>query len=119
MFERFPYTNFHEQNDDILIEIIKELENAIGGIENLNQETLSKLQPQIDELKKIVSSFDSNFVKSVIDSYVMTGVYFGLTDSGYFTVQIPSAWADVKFSTSGLDIVTDHAADYGHLILSY
>lgn len=119
MFERFPYTNFHEQNDDIFIQKIRALEDSIGKIENLNEETLATLQPQIDEIKRLVSSFDKNFVKSVVDNYVMTGVYFGLTDSGYFAAYVPKAWADVTFATSGLDVVTDLAPEFGHLILMY
>ena len=119
LFENFPYTNFHELNVDMLIKALDDIKNKITGIENLNEETLSKLQPQIDELSTIIKSFDTKVVKSIVDNYVMTGIYFGLTDSGYFTASIPGAWSEIVFATTGLDIETELESEYGHLVLTY
>ena len=33
VFEKFPYTNFHELNLDWIIEIVKTLDNTVSGLE--------------------------------------------------------------------------------------
>ena len=50
---------------------------------------------------------------------LVTGVWFGLTDSGYFVAHIPESWRDIIFNTTGYDIMIALQPEYGHLVLSY
>ena len=55
----------------------------------------------------------------IIEDYIATMVFFGITDDGYFVAYIPESWDDITFNTTGLDINLPIQPEYGHLVLSY
>lgn len=57
-------------------------------------------------------NMDSIAEKAIAEK-IKLGVYFGLTDNGYFIAYIPDSWKEITFDT----IMTGE--QYGHLTLSY
>ena len=86
-------------------------------------EDVEALQRDMKTVQEWIESFDYEpllkMVKEIVDKYITVGVYFGLTDSGYFVAYIPEAWDRVKFKTTGLDIDIPLQPEYGHLVLQY
>ena len=91
-----------------LIDTDKEIFSDIDGI----KQDLSVVQNWID-------NYDTTFIKQVVDEYITVGVFFGLTNDGYFVAYIPESWDEITFSTSEYDDFTPLAPVFGHLILSY
>ena len=129
IFERFPYSNFHELNADWLISSTKEMLEIVDGIEDWKEQheveylELKKLYDDLvagnftPEMEEALYNWTVKNTVEVIGSAIKT-VFFGITDTGYFVAYIPGSWSDITFGTTGLD---DFPAgvDYGHLTLKY
>lgn len=129
VFEHFPYSNFHNMNLDWIIEHIKEFKAALDSLDAWKEEYEAEYQ-QLKELYDDIIS--GEFPESVqlaftewmqenaadIMGSMITMIFFGLTDSGYFVAYIPDGWDDIIFNTTGYDI-TVAGYGYGHLTLSY
>ena len=129
-----PYFKFWCQKviplvyDDSLsyYEVLCKVVEYINGLIDSDKEIVG----EIDKLKAdmtTVQEWIDNFsyepllatVKEMVNKYVVAGVYFGITDNGYFCAFIPEAWKDIKFNTTGVDINLELEPEYGHLVLSY
>lgn len=101
---------------------LKETREYVGGFDG-----------RIKTLEYYIARLESgNFSKAFLDSLykwlhdnvpeilseAVKQVWFGLTDSGYFTAYIPQSWNDIKFNTTGYDYYTELQPEYGHLVLS-
>ena len=96
--------------------------NALIKTENEIFSTIDKMQADIKVLQDWVDNFDENaekVLREIIDKYIATMVFFGLTDDGYFVAYIPDSWDDITFRTTELDIFLDIEPEYGHLVLVY
>ena len=129
-----PYFKFWCQKviplvyDDSLsyYEVLCKVVDYINGLIDSDKEIVENIQQLRSELT-VVQEWINNFnyepllatVKEMVNKYITAGVYFGLTDNGYFCAYIPEAWSDVKFNTTGVDINLDLQPEYGHLVLSY
>ena len=85
-------------------------------------ENIEALQSEMSQVQQWIDNFDKNvdvIMKELIDNYIATMVFFGITDDGYFVAYIPSNWDDIEFNTTGLDIFLELQPEYGHLVLSY
>lgn len=83
---------------------------------------LDALNKDMNYVKSWIDNFDDNAYKvltELIDRYIATMVFFGLTDDGYFVVYIPDSWKNVTFYTTELDIFLPIQPEYGHLVLAY
>lgn len=126
----YPYTDTGRANSDWILERIKEITLTIRDF----REWRVRHEDEYEELKDLYDDIMSgNFPQPVIDGLhdwlvnhggidllgsLVKGVYFGLTDNGYFTAFIPSTWDDITFKTTGYDyIAEDDIYDYGHLAL--
>ena len=129
-----PYFKFWCQKviplvyDDSLsyYEVLCKVVEYINGLIDSDKEIVENIQQLRSELTVAQEWIDSfNYepllqtVKEMVQKYLTTGVYFGLTDNGYFCVYIPRSWQNVKFNTTGLDIDVPLQPEYGHLVLSY
>lgn len=133
---KYPYTDFHEMNLDWIIKHFKEFVDDIASLKSWRESHIQEfivLEQLVTELEQNFEDFKKGIVpeswlnafnnwlslnmKSIIENalaeYMKVGVYFGLTDNGYFTAYIPETWKDIKFDT----IMTGEL--YGHLTLSY
>lgn len=129
-----PYFKFWCQKviplvyDDSLsyYEVLCKVVEYINGLIDSDKEIVENIQQLRSELTVVQEWIDSfNYepifalVKQVINDYIKVGVYFGITDDGYFCATITDAWDSIKFNTTGLDINLPIQPEYGHLVLSY
>lgn len=132
IFNEYPYQNLQDVNLDFILQKIKD---CIAKVENISNYAETH-EPEYQALKKMVDdlyngNYPSEFIntlyewcnRNVLDiiGELSTHVFFGITDSGYFTAYIPDSWQDIVFNTSDYDIWIEDRPDidYGHLILSY
>ena len=96
--------------------------NALIETDNEIFATLNKMKADITVLQNWVDNFDNNvevMLREIIDRYIATMVFFGITDDGYFVAYIPESWDDITFYTTELDIFLPIEPEYGHLVLAY
>lgn len=103
---------------EVLCKVVKYLN---GFIEKFNGtlDDLDELKSEVRLIEEWINNFDTGMINEVIDKYIATMVFFGLTDSGYFVAYIPDSWDNVDFKTTGLDVEVDLQPNYGHLVLEY
>ena len=82
-------------------------------------EALRQLEKELAEVNQWIANFDTAFVKKLVDKYVATMIFVGISDTGYIFYDMPDSWNDIQFSTTGLDIDVSSMPEYGHLVLSY
>ena len=124
----YPYTDISRANSDWLLARFKELTHDYTELIEWKNHHIE----QYNELKKLYNDVMSGkFPKQIVDGIndyllhkggvellgsLVKGVYFGLTDSGYFVAYIPETWDDIVFKTTGYDDL-ETSADFGHLEL--
>ena len=82
-------------------------------------EALRQLEKELAEVNQWIANFDTKFVKELVDRYVATMIFVGISDTGYIFYDMPETWDDIQFGTTGLDIDAASMPEYGHLVLSY
>ena len=84
---------------------------------------IDKLKADMITVQEWIANFDYEpllkTVEEMVNKYITAGVYFGLTDDGYFTAYIPEAWDKISFNTTGFDIDVPLQPEFGHLVLNY
>ena len=128
-FPQYPYINLNDLNLDWLLKHLKELVQAVGGLDAWRAEH----EKEYEELKAlydglVAGEFPAGMEQAlkqwVIDNSVsiigelIKHVFFNLNDEGYFVAYIPDSWSDIIFGTTGLDTFPA-GVDYGHLTLNY
>lgn len=102
--------------------LCKVIEITNGNIHNLeilkesfdiSNEAIAQLQKEVD---KLLSGDFSSLIQDAINKAIKN-VWFGLTTTGYFVAYIPESWEEIKFNTTGYDIIIS-GVEYGHLVLS-
>ena len=82
-------------------------------------EDIDELRKDLEVVQEWIDNFDTEEMYKIIEEYIATMVFFGLTDNGYFVAYIPDSWESVSFETTGYDTVVDLMPEYGHLVLKY
>ena len=82
-------------------------------------EALRQLEKELTYVNQWISNFDTKFVKELVEKYVATMIFVGISDAGYIVYDMPETWDDIQFRTTGLDIDVASMPEYGHLVLSY
>lgn len=103
---------------ETLCKIVDYLNNTIKGT-NVVIEDVDKLKNELDIVQNWINNFDTKYAEKIIEQYIASMVYFGLTDSGYFVAYIPLSWNNIQFGTTGLDVDTPMQPEFGHLVLLY
>lgn len=118
-----PYTNLHDLNLNWILCIVQKLDSGFEELSKTVAEQLAAMGEDIEEIQKWIAQFNQEefveYIKKTVDEYLKVGVYFGLTQDGYFVAYRPENWSDIKFGTTGLDIWPELQPEYGHLTLSY
>lgn len=117
--ERFPYTNFHDLNLDWILDQVKTIAEELQELqqrEGADRDAIAALEQRLDDF---IASIDDDYIRAVVNEYLQYGLWFGLSDAGYFVVYIPTGWEDIAFKTSGLDIELEAQPQYGHLVITY
>ena len=106
---------------EVLCKVVKYI-NELINTDNQIIDNIEALQRELNIVQTWIENFDDNAEKiltELIDKYIATMVFFGITDDGYFVAYIPDSWDDIEFNTTGLDIFLEMQPEYGHLVLSY
>ena len=107
---------------EVLCKVVKYINDLIDSDKEIIED-VNALRADMNEVQNWIDSFDYEplleTVKQIVNEYITAGVYFGITDSGYFCAYIPNAWDEIRFNTTGLDIDIPTETEYGHLVLSY
>lgn len=129
MFNKYPYTDFHQLNADWILEKIKGIMNVIDSLADMKE----KFEDAYNELKSLYDAIVSgDFPPSIVNAFnnwmrrygldIMGSladlVIFNITDDGYFVAYIPESWDDIQFGTTGFDDLVP-GYEYGRLTLSY
>ena len=84
---------------------------------------VNQLKNELAVVQKWIGDYDTSFANDIIEKYIATSIFFGLTSDGYFVAYIPKSWNNIEFRTTGYDVevtcCNDCKMDYGHLVLFY
>lgn len=129
-FNQYPYINETDLNLDW---ILKHMKEVLATVEKLDKWT-AEHEKEYLELKKLVDDiYDGNLTPALIKSLnewfkanitdligqAIKGVFFEITDAGYFIAYIPESWEEITFNTTEYDYTTPLQPQFGHLVLSY
>lgn len=126
----FPHTRSYEGDLGYIIKKLEKLVNDYNTIVD-DQKRIDEIVAEIqktyedilhgdfpEEFKEAIYNWLSENASSIV-ARMIRNVFFGLTDSGYFTAFIPDSWRDITFKTTGYDYTTPMMQEYGHLVLQY
>ena len=126
----FPHTRSYEGDLGYIIKKLEKLVNDYNSIVD-DQKRIDEIVAEIqktyedilhgdfpEEFKEAIYNWLSENASSIV-ARMIRNVFFGLTDSGYFTAFIPDSWRDITFKTTGYDYITPMMPEYGHLVLQY
>lgn len=126
----FPHTRSYEGDLGYIIKKLEKLVNDYNTIVD-DQKRIDEIVAEIqktyedilhgdfpEEFKEAIYNWLSENASSIV-ARMIRNVFFGLTDSGYFTAFIPDSWRDITFKTTGYDYTTPMMPEYGHLVLQY
>ena len=103
---------------EVLCKVRDKLNEVISYYNNTDAR-FAELQTEIDRINQWISTFDTGYIKKLVDEYVVTMIFVGINDAGYIFYDMPESWDDIQFRTTGLDIDVESMPEYGHLVLSY
>ena len=107
---------------EVLCKVVKYINELIKSDKEIVDE-IDKLKTDMTTVQEWIDNFNYepllNTVKEMVQKYLTAGVYFTITEDGYFCVNIPESWKNIQFNTTGLDIDVPLQPEYGHLVLSY
>lgn len=127
---KYPYTDFHELNLDFIVNNFKYIMDTLTSIDGWidtheeQYEQLKELYDMIeagnlpDQVYETLKNWIINNFNDILGEMIKF-VTFEINDQGYFVVNIPQSLSDLRFNTTGLDIVVSLQPEYGHLVLSY
>lgn len=130
MNHRFRHFRFWCQSvlplvyDDSLsyYEVLCKVVNYINKLIDDNKEIIDmydEIKEEVEQIQEWIDNFDEEELYKIIEEYIATMVFFGLTNSGYFVAYIPESWESISFETTGYDTFIDIMPEYGHLVLKY
>ena len=107
---------------EVLCKVVQYINELIASDKEI-VESIDELKADMVQVQEWIDSFNYEpllqTVAQMVQEYITAGVYFGLTDDGYFVAYIPPTWDKIKFSTTEYDIKIPIQPEYGHLVLSY
>lgn len=103
---------------EVLCKVVKYINDLIASDREIIAE-VDKLKSDMAVVQEWIDNFDYGpllkTVEEMVQKYLTAGVYFGLTNDGYFCAYIPATWENIHFDT-----VQDYEDPlYGHLMLMY
>ena len=126
----FPHTRSYEGDLGYIIKNMSKLIDDYNSIVD-DQKAIDEKMAEIEATYQ--ATLDGDFPESLKEAFynwmienasnivarMIKNVFFGLTDSGYFTAYIPDSWQDITFKTTGFDVIVPTVPEYGHLVLQY
>ena len=129
IFNKYPWTDFHEMNLDWLIKTVKALIDAVESLDDWKNQFEEQYEQIVQLYNDLVSG---NFPPAMYDALttwvqnnavtlvgeMVKMVTFTCNDAGYLVAHVPDSWTGIIFKTTGLDFFPA-GYDYGHLAISY
>ena len=106
---------------EVLCKVVQYINGLIDSDKEIIED-VAQLRKELDEVESWIENWDSRayeYFSQIIEKWLATMVFFGITDDGYFVAYIPDNWDDIQFGTTGLDVFLPLQPEYGHLVLSY
>lgn len=103
---------------EVLCKVYEYLNKLIENDKALAEE-MEEIRQALSDIQEWIDNFDTTFIKEIVDKYIATMIFVGISDSGYIIYNVPSSWKHITFNTTGLDIELKIQPEYGHLVLSY
>ena len=103
---------------EVLCKVVEYINKLIDTDKEIFKD-LDELKADMSYVKDWIENFDTTFIEEVIKEYICVGVYFGLTNDGYFVAYIPDGWNDIHFKTTGYDVTLALMQEFGHLCIVY
>lgn len=128
-FFEFPHTRTYDSDLGWLIKTVKKVCEEVESLDAwkaTHEEEYNQLKALYDAImagnfpEEVVNAFNkwaTANLPELLQSYV-AAVFFGITEEGYFFADIPEAWNEIIFNTTGYDILIPDT-DFGHLTLTY
>lgn len=79
---------------------------------------IEELKKELEIVQKWIADYDTSFAEQIIQKYLATMIFVGISESGYIVYYIPEKWEDITFNTTGLDVEIEDT-EYGRLVLTY
>lgn len=101
---------------DILNGVISDVNLTAGELEQFE----NQVKQELEELKSgtwIQGTIP--YLEMLLSQYIPIAMFPGLTESGYFVINIPSTWDEIQFGTTGYDMTVPQQPEYGHLVMLY
>lgn len=115
---------------EVLCNVTEKLNEVISA-DDSDALAIAELQEKVAELAATFETFaESGFEdyyeqllkawidkngEQIIKDMLIIGIFFGLTDDGYFCAYVPDSWSDIMFDTGAVY----GSEEYGRLILRY
>lgn len=108
---------------EVLCKVMEILNGVIDDV-NLTKEQLQAFEQQVNqqfEELKTGQWIDGTipYLSMLLEKFIPVAMLPGLTDDGYFCINIPSSWNTIQFATTGYDTVVPCQLEYGHLVMYY
>lgn len=103
---------------EVLCKVVDYINKLIDSDREIVEDIVG-IRQDLEIVQKWIDDFDTSYAEKIIENYIATMVFFGLSDSGYFIAYIPESWNDIKFETTGWDVEIPYFTEYGHLCLAY
>lgn len=107
---------------EVLCKVVKYINELIDSDKEIIED-IDALRDDMTVVQNWIDSFNYEplleTVAKMVEKYITIGVYFGLTDDGYFVAYIPNEWDKIQFGTTEYDIEVPIEPEYGHLVISY
>lgn len=108
-------------NELSYIEELKHLIHVVNKViekQFITAKEIEDINADLAKINEFIANFDYIFLNEILAKYFNFAIFVEISDAGYIIYNIPEAWSEIEFQTSGLDVVIDGLED-GHLVLSY
>lgn len=99
-------------------EVLCKVYDFLNHIINDNTEVIKEveeLEKEVAQIKEWIDNFDTSYAEQIIQQYLASMLYLGISDAGYIIYYIPEGWKDIQFNTTDLDITDEMLSGNGHL----
>lgn len=106
---------------ETVCKVVKYINDLIDSDKEIIDD-INALKADMETVQQWIDNYDEHaeeLFRQMIEDYIATMVFFGITDDGYFVAYIPERWDDITFYTTGYDIDLAIEPEYGHLVLAY
>lgn len=102
---------------EVLCKVVDYINKLIEQ-DKIFSEEIEQLKIELAEVQKWINDFDPKYLEKLIAKYIATMIFVEINDDGYIVYNIPWAWQNITFNTTGIDINVP-TYEYGRLVLSY